>query len=111
ARSHEMHRGRPAGVEPVAREIERRTIADFQPQYVAVEILGALQIGRLDGVVLQSAKWHRVSPWIKLDVDAGAGAPGATGIEMVEPGRPRRASRQTANQAVTASSLSICSID
>jgi hypothetical protein len=47
-----MHGGSAARIEPVAGEIERRTIAVLQPKDVAVEILGAFQIGRFDGVVL-----------------------------------------------------------
>src|SRR5258708_31555943 len=60
--AHQMHGGGAARIEPVAREIERRTIAILQPEHVAIEILGALQIGGFDGVVLQSAKRHGDSP-------------------------------------------------
>src|ERR1700674_2010159 len=60
--AHQVHGGGAAGVEPVAGEVERRTIAVFQPEHIAIEILGALQIRGLDGVVLQSAEWHGLSP-------------------------------------------------
>jgi hypothetical protein len=62
ARAHQMHRGGAAGVEPVAGKIERRAVAVFQPEHIAVEILGALEIGRFDGVMLQTAKSHGRSP-------------------------------------------------
>src|SRR5882757_5755709 len=52
ARAHQVHRGGAAGIEPVAGEIERRTIAVFQTQHVAVEILGSLKVRWFDGVVL-----------------------------------------------------------
>jgi hypothetical protein len=57
-----MHGGDAAGIEPVAGEIERRTIAVLQPQHFTVEVLGALEVLGFDGVVLQSAKWHGCSP-------------------------------------------------
>jgi hypothetical protein len=34
----------------------RRPVAVFQAQHVAVEILGAFEVGGFDGVMLQSAK-------------------------------------------------------
>ena len=60
--AQQVHGGDAAGIEPVAGEIERRAIAVLQPQHVAVEVLGALQVGRFDGVVLQAAKRHGRSP-------------------------------------------------
>jgi len=50
-----MHRRGAARVEPVAGKVERRPVAVFKPEDVAIEILGAFEIGRFDGVVLQSA--------------------------------------------------------
>jgi hypothetical protein len=47
-----MHGGLAAGVEPVAGEIERRPVADLEPEHVDIEVLGALEILRFYGVVL-----------------------------------------------------------
>jgi hypothetical protein len=46
----------PAGTKPIARKVERRTVAVLQPKHVAMEVLGAFQIGGLDGVMLQGAE-------------------------------------------------------
>jgi len=57
--THQVHGGDAGGIEPVARKIERRAVADLEPQSVAVELLGALEIRRFDGKMLQCAQWHR----------------------------------------------------
>ncbi len=62
ARAHQVHGGDAAGIEPITGEVERRAVAVLQPKHVAIEVLGALQIGRFDGVMLQGAERHRVSP-------------------------------------------------
>src|SRR5436190_5843909 len=51
-RTHQVYRCGAARIEPVAGEIERRTIAVFQTQHVAVEILGSFKVRWFDGVVL-----------------------------------------------------------
>ena len=66
ARAHQVHGGGAARIKPIAGEIERRTIAILQPQHVAIEVPGALQIGGFDGVMLQSAQWHGSSPETKV---------------------------------------------
>jgi hypothetical protein len=53
---HQMHGSDAAGIEPIARKVERRTVAVLQPKHVAMEVLGAFQIGGLDGVMLQGAE-------------------------------------------------------
>src|SRR5205085_275442 len=64
--THQVNRSRATGVEPITRKIERRSLAVLQPQHIAIEILGALQIGGLDGEMLQRAEGHRCSPWTKV---------------------------------------------
>ena len=46
-----MDRGDAARIEPIAGEIERRTIAILKPQYIAVKIPGAFEIRRFDRVM------------------------------------------------------------
>src|SRR5258708_9817095 len=58
ALAQEMHGGNAARVEPVAREAEWRPVAVLEPQHLAIELLGARQVRRFDGVVLQHAQWH-----------------------------------------------------
>jgi hypothetical protein len=58
--AHQVHGGDAAGIEPVAGEVERRAVAVLQPEHVAIEVLGAFQIGRFDRVMLQDAERHRV---------------------------------------------------
>jgi len=55
ARAQQVHGWDAAGIEPVAREAKRRAVAVFQPEHIAIEVLGALQVGGLDGVMLQDA--------------------------------------------------------
>src|SRR5215471_19614106 len=55
--AHQVHGGGAAGIEPVAREIERRAVADLKPEHLDIEVLGALEVLGLDRVVLQFAKW------------------------------------------------------
>jgi hypothetical protein len=47
-----MHGGNTTGIEPVAGEIERRTIAVFKAENLTIEVLGAFEVLGLDGVVL-----------------------------------------------------------
>ena len=85
ARAHQVHGGDAAGIEPVAREVERRAVAVLQAQHVAIEILGASPDRR--------ARWCnaavRRAAWIfSLDegeVGVGAHHPGADGFKMAEP--------------------------
>src|SRR4051812_2429118 len=58
SRAHQVHGGHAPGIEPVAREIQRRSVAVLEAEHVAIELLGALKVGGLDGVVLQGAKRH-----------------------------------------------------
>src|SRR5258708_8308119 len=54
----QMHGGHAAGIEPVAGEAERRTVAVLEPQHLAIELPGLLEVRRFDGVVLQHAQRH-----------------------------------------------------
>src|SRR3954471_14221823 len=66
ARPHQVHGGSAAGIEPIAGEIERRALAVFQSEHVAIELLAALQIGGFDREMLQSAEWHGLLPRRRL---------------------------------------------
>src|SRR5882724_8346885 len=95
ARAHQMHGGHAAGIKPIAREIERWAVAVLQTEYVAIEVLGALKVGRLDRVVLQSTEWHVLAPCEEgLGRSPPFGAPTDLILRIVQP--------------ATASSLSIC---
>src|SRR5882724_9207926 len=84
ARAHQMHGGGAARIKPVAREVERRPFAVLQPQHVAIEILGTLQIRGFDGVMLQSAEWHGFLLLDEGEIGVGAHHPGANGFKMPE---------------------------
>src|SRR3954452_8247848 len=94
ARAHQVYRGNTAGIEPVARKIERRTFAVLQSQHIAIEILGALQIGWLNREMLQSTKRHFLL--LRPKVRSVSGPMIQAPPEL---------------QAATANSRSICSID
>src|ERR1700760_2952718 len=63
AGAHQMHRCGATGIEPVTGKIERRPMADLQPEHVDIEALAAFEVLRLDREMLQSAKRHRRSPY------------------------------------------------
>ncbi len=75
ALAQQVHGGDAAGIEPVAREAERRAVAVLQAQHIAVEVLGGFEVGRLDRVVLKRAKRHGRSPWISQTKVRSASAP------------------------------------
>ena len=51
--SDQVHCRHAAAIQPIAREAERRTIADRQADDVGVEILGRLQVARQDRIVVE----------------------------------------------------------
>ena len=65
ALAQQVHGGDAARVQPVAGEAQRRTVAVLEAEDVAVEVFGALEVGRLDGEVLQDAQRHCRSPVVR----------------------------------------------
>ena len=56
----QVHGRLPAGVEPVAGEVEGRAVADLEAEEVDVEGAGGLEVGGADGVVVQAFEGHGV---------------------------------------------------
>src|SRR5260370_27529254 len=59
ARTHQVHGSGAAGIEPVAREVQRRAGGVFGFHPLAIGYLGAFEITGSDRVVLESSEWVR----------------------------------------------------